>query len=83
MVSYDIADAGKYDMIIPFGWWYQEHPIRNIETPSRWRFEHANCINHVEDEGIADMFEYHDPIDRGYISYVIWVCYCLFYVWRF
>ena len=25
----------------------------------------------------------HDPRDRGYISYVIWVCYCLFYVLRF
>ena len=33
MVSCEIADAGKYDMIIPFGWWHQEHPIKNIETP--------------------------------------------------
>ena len=57
MVSCEIADAGKYDMIIPFGWWHKEHPIRNIETPSHWRFEHANCMNHVEDEGVADMFE--------------------------
>ena len=25
----------------------------------------------------------HYPRDRGYISYVIWVCYCLFYLLRF
>ena len=42
IVSCKIADAGKYDMIIPFGWWHHEHPIRNIETPSQWGFEHAN-----------------------------------------
>ena len=42
MVSRKIADTGIYDMIIPFGWWHHEHPIRNIETPSQSRFEHAN-----------------------------------------
>ena len=62
MVSCEIGDAGKYDVIIPFGWWQQEHPIRNIETPSHWRFEHANCINHVEDEGIADTFEWDETV---------------------
>ena len=62
MVSYEIADAGKYDMIIPFGWWHQEHPIKNIETPSHWRFEHASCMNHVEDEGIANMFEWDETV---------------------
>ena len=30
MVSCEIANAGKYDMIIPFGWWHEEHPIKNI-----------------------------------------------------
>ena len=45
-------------MIIPFRWWLQEHPIKNIETPSQWRLEHGNCMKHVEDEGIADMFEW-------------------------
>ena len=62
MVSCEIADAGKYDMIIPLGWWHQDHPIKNIETPSQWRFEHANCMNHVEDEGIADMFEWDETV---------------------
>ena len=62
MVSCEIADAGKNDMIIPFGWWHQEHPIKNIDTPSQWRFEHANCMSHVEDEGIADMFEWDETV---------------------
>ena len=62
MVSCEIADAGKYDMIIPFRWLHQEHPIKNIETPSQWRFEHENCMNHVEDEGIADMFEWDETV---------------------
>ena len=30
IVSCEIANAGKYDMIIPFGWWHEEHPIKNI-----------------------------------------------------
>ena len=58
MVPCTIVDAGKYDIIIPFGWWHQEHPIKHIETPSQWRFEHGNCMNDVEDEGIADLFEW-------------------------
>ena len=62
MVSCEIVDAGKHDMIIPFGWWHQEHPIKNIETPSQWRFEHTNCMNHVADEGIADMFEWDETV---------------------
>jgi len=47
MVSCEIADAGKYDMIIPFGWWHHEHPIKNIETPEKWSFEHTKCVEHV------------------------------------
>ena len=62
MVSYNIAEAGKYDMIILFAWWHQEHPIRNIETPSQWRCEHANWKNHGEDEGITDMFEWDETV---------------------
>jgi len=58
MVSHEIADAGKYDMIIPFGWWHHEQPLMNIETPARWCFEHAKCGEHVQDEGIADRLEW-------------------------
>ena len=31
LISCKIANAGKYDLIIPFGWWYTEHPLLNIE----------------------------------------------------
>jgi len=57
MVSCEMADAGKYDKIIPFWWWHHEHPIKNSETPQKWCFDHTNCVDHVQDRGIADMFE--------------------------
>jgi len=62
MVSCEIAHVGKYDMIIPFGWWHHEHPTKNIETPEKWCFEHTKCVEHVQDEGIADMFEWDDTV---------------------
>jgi len=30
LVCCEIASAGKYGMIIHFGWWHQERPITNI-----------------------------------------------------
>jgi len=33
MVSCEIADAGKSDMIIPFRWWHDEHPIKKYRNP--------------------------------------------------
>jgi len=47
MLSCEIADTGKYNMIIPVGWWDHEHPIHNIENPEKWCFEHAKCVEHV------------------------------------
>jgi len=62
MASCEIADVGKYDMIIPFGWCHHEHLIRNIEAPEKWCFEQAKCVEHVHDEGIADMFEWDETV---------------------
>jgi len=62
MVSCEIADACKYDMIIPFGWWHHEHPIKNIKSLEKWCFEHTKCVEHVQDEGIADMFEWDETV---------------------
>ena len=55
LVSCEIAPAGKYGMIIPFGWWHQEHPISNIADPKSWNFMDDNCKSHLlpEDEGIS------------------------------
>jgi len=42
-------------MIIPFGWWHQEHPIKNIANPDTWCFDDTDCQPYLlpEDEGIS------------------------------
>jgi len=35
MLTCEMAEAGKYDMIIPFRWWHHQRPIKNIETPEK------------------------------------------------
>ena len=42
-------------MIIPFGWWHQEHPITNIANPESWSFNDNECRSYLlpEDEGIS------------------------------
>jgi len=35
MISCEIANAGRYDLIIPFGWWPSEHPLKNVANPSK------------------------------------------------
>jgi len=39
MISCEISKAGRYYLIIPFGWWHDEHPLKNIADPSKWVFE--------------------------------------------
>jgi len=45
MISCEISNAGRYDLIIPFGWWHDEHPLKNIrsflkrKTLRGWRLE--------------------------------------------
>ena len=58
MVSSEIADAGKSDVIRAIGWWHHEHPRKNIQIPEKWCFGNTKCVEHVPDEGIADMFEW-------------------------
>ena len=62
LISCEIANAGKYDLIIPFGWWHKEHPLLNIENPKKWRFEETKCHDHIEDEPVADMFEWDETV---------------------
>jgi len=62
MISCKIANAGKYDLIIPSGWWHEEHPLRNIADPTRWVFEEAKCHAHVEDEAVADMLKWDETV---------------------
>jgi len=62
MISCEIANAGRYDLIIPFGWWHNEHPLKNITDPSKSAFEETRCHAHIEDEAVADMFEWDETV---------------------
>jgi len=62
MVSCEIPDAGKYDMIILFGWWHHKHVINNNETPQNYCFKQTKCVEHVPDEGFAAIFEWDDTL---------------------
>jgi len=55
LVSCGIALAGNYGIIIPFGWWHQEHPIKNIADPNLWCFDYTHCRSHLlhKDEEIS------------------------------
>jgi len=58
----EMANAGRYDLIIPFGWWHDEHPLKNIADPHKWVFEEARCHADIEDEAVADMFEWDETV---------------------
>ena len=61
-ISCEIASAGKYYLILPFGWWYNEHPLSNIGDQKKWEFNDTKCQSHVEDEGVGEMFEWDETI---------------------
>ena len=61
-ISCEIASAGSYDLIIPFGWWHNEHPLSNIGDQKKWEFTETKCQSHVEDEGVGDMFEWDETV---------------------
>ena len=61
-ILYEIASAGKYHLIIPFRWWYNEHPLSNIGDPKKWEFKDTKCQSHVEDEGVGDMFDWDETV---------------------
>jgi len=62
MISCEIANAGRYDLIKRFGWWQDEHPLRNIADPRKWEFKDAKCHAHIEDEAVSDMFEWDETV---------------------
>jgi len=61
-VSAEIAGAGHYDFVIPFGLWYKEHPLSNLENPEKWEFKHDDYHAHVEDAAVADLYEYDETV---------------------
>jgi len=62
LISCEIANAGTYDLTIPFGWWNAEHRLKNVADRMRWVFEEAKCDAQVEDEAVADMFEWDETV---------------------
>jgi len=62
MISCEIANAARYDLIIPFGWWNDEHPLKNMADPRKWAFEEAKCHAHIEDKVVADMVEWDETV---------------------
>jgi len=61
-ISCEVAAAGKYNLIIPFGWWHNEHPVANIDEQRKWTFTQQSCHGHVEDERIAGMFNWDQTV---------------------
>ena len=61
-ISCEIAHAGRYDLIIPFAWWHDEHPLKTSADPRKWAFEEAKCHAQLEDEAVADMFEWDETV---------------------
>jgi len=66
MISCRIPNAGKYELIIPFRSWHDEHPLKNIADPSKCVFEKKKCYSHLEDKGVAHLFEWDEtgPYDE-------------------
>ena len=76
MISCEIASAGRYDLIIPFGWWQDEHPLKNISDPGKCAFEEARWNTHIEDEAVADIFEWDETVaydeEAQYVGRIEW-----------
>ena len=62
MISCKIANPGKYNLIIPFRWWHNEHPLNHVATQNKWVFEETKCHAHIEDEPVADLFEWDETV---------------------
>jgi len=62
IISCEIANAGRYDLIIPFGWWHDEHPLKNIPDPKKWAFEETKCHAHIPDDAVPDRFEWDETV---------------------
>jgi len=62
MISCEIANAGRYEIIIPLGWCHNEHPLKNLADPSKWAFEETRCHAHIDDEAVADLFDWDETV---------------------
>jgi len=61
-ISAEISPTGRFDLIIPFGWWYHEHYLSQLNDPKKWSFGQITYRDHVEDEAVKDLFEYNETV---------------------
>ena len=61
-ISCELTAAGKYHLIIPFGWWHNEHPLSNIGDPRKSEFYDTKCQSLMDDEGVGDLFEWDETL---------------------
>jgi len=61
-IACKMANKGKHDLIIPFGWWHDERLLKNIADPSRWVLEEAKCHAHTDHEAVADLFPWDQTV---------------------
>jgi len=61
-ISCEVATAGKYDFIIPFGWWHKEDPIANIDERQKSTFTEQYCLGHVEDGAVGGIFQWDETV---------------------
>jgi len=74
MISCEVVNAGKYDLIIPFEWWNNEHPLKNVANPVEWVFHEEKCDANMEDGAVADLYEWDEAVaydDEA--QYVGWI----------
>jgi len=57
IISCEIANTGRYDLIIPFGGWHEEHPLKNIADPSKWVLAEPDCHAFSAVEAVVDLFD--------------------------
>jgi len=63
MISCELANAGRYELIILFGWWHDEDRLRNIADPCKFAFEEAKFHAHIEDEAVEELFEWDETVE--------------------
>jgi len=57
-----MPNVGKYDLIILFEWWHDEHHLKNVAGPQKWIFDEAKCHSQRQDEAGADLFEVDETV---------------------
>jgi len=76
MISCEVVNAGKYDLIIPFEWWNHKHPLKNVANPVEWVFQEEKCDPNMEVGAVADLYEWDEAVtyddEAQYVGWIAW-----------